>query len=327
MPKSGLPPDVAGTVVTVGTFDGVHRGHQDVVARLVQQAGERGLRSLLVTFDPHPLEVLNPDAAPRLLTTPRERLEILASSGLDYVAVLPFSRTLAAYEADQFVDLVLRDRFRMRELLIGHDHGFGRGRAGDAATLVALGRARGFDVDVVPPVASGAGEASTIPISSSGIRRALELGEVSAARGALGRWYSVSGVVTHGEKRGRQIGYPTLNVVPDSPRKLLPREGVYAVYVQTPDGPKRGMMNVGSRPTFGDETVVLEAHLFDTHGDWYGARVRLDLVARLRDVEKFPSIDALVAQLRRDGDAARTALDEAHVDAAPRRVDASVTAT
>lgn len=305
MPKSGLPPDVDGTVVTVGTFDGVHRGHQDVIARLVRRAAERRLRSVLVTFDPHPLDVLNPEIAPRLLTSPRERLELLAASGLDYVAVLPFTRDLAAYEADQFVDLVLRDRFRMRELLIGYDHGFGRGRTGDASTLIALGRERGFDVEVVAPVAS---DDASAPVSSTTIRRALESGEMRDARAALGRWYSVSGVVTHGERRGRLLGYPTLNVVPDSPRKLLPREGVYAVHVQTPDGPKRGMMNLGPRPTFGDSAVSLEAHLFDADGDWYGAQVRLDFVARLRDVMKFPDVDALIAQLGHDADAARVAL-------------------
>jgi len=321
--RSGLPPGVRRTIVTVGTFDGLHRGHWDVVQQLVARGHERGLPSVLVTFEPHPLEVVNPAAAPLLLTPGREKLEILAESGLDYVAVLPFTRALANYEADQFVDLVLRDRFRMRELLIGYDHGFGRGRTGDVSVLRELGASRGFTVDVVPPVAGEGGE----PVSSSATRRALLDGDLDTARRALGRRYSVSGLVSHGEKRGRLLGYPTINVVPESARKLLPLAGVYAVVVQTPSGAFAGMMNLGPRPTFGDERVSLEAHLFDASGDLYDAHVRIDFVARLRDVQRFPSADALVAQLGRDAEAARAAIaadtvsrhDRGFVDAMPPR--------
>lgn len=305
MARSGLPSDTTGTIVTVGTFDGLHRGHQDVVARLVDRARETGLRSVLVTFEPHPLEIVNPAAAPLLLTPGREKLEVLAGTGLDFVAVLPFTPALAAYEADQFVDLVLRDRFLMRDLLIGHDHGFGRGRTGDVNVLRALGASRGFDVEVVPPVAGQGG----VPVSSSTVRRALGEGDLATARTALGRRYSVAGVVSHGEKRGRLLGYPTINVVPASPRKLLPQAGVYAIMAQTPRGAFGGMMNLGPRPTFGDERLSLEAHLFDAHGDFYDAPVRLDFVARLRDVHRFPSVDDLVAQLGRDARAAHAALD------------------
>jgi riboflavin kinase/FMN adenylyltransferase len=301
---SGLPANVRDTVVTVGTFDGVHRGHWDVLQQLVKRAEQRGLPSVLVTFDPHPLEVVNPGSAPALLTPGREKLEILAQSGLDYVAVVPFTPTLAAYEADQFVDLVLRERFRMRELLIGYDHGFGRGRTGDVGVLRELGAVRGFTVDVVPPVAGEGGA----PVSSSTTRKALAAGDLEVARRALGRRYSVAGTVTHGERRGRLLGYPTINVVPESERKLLPLAGVYAVHVQTPAGAFGGMMNLGPRPTFGDERVSLEAHLFDAALDLYDAHVRIDFVARLRDVERFPSVDELVAQLGRDAEAARAAI-------------------
>ena len=310
---SWLPPDVDGTVLTVGTFDGVHRGHQDVLARLAARARVAGLRSVLVTFDPHPLEVVNPAAAPPLLTPGREKLEALAEIGLDYVAVLPFTRALAAYDAEQFVDLVLRDRLRMRELMIGHDHGFGRGRAGDVEVLQALGARRGFRVEVIPPVSVGDGR----PVSSTGIRRAVAGGDLERAAHGLGRQYGVAGRVTHGEKRGRLLGFPTLNVEWPSPRKLLPPEGVYAVRVQTPSGAFGGMLNLGPRPTFGEVTPSLEAHLFDAAGDWYGAHVRVDFVARLRDTRRFDGVEALVAQLRRDGDAARQRL--ARLDgAAPR---------
>jgi riboflavin kinase/FMN adenylyltransferase len=309
MPRSGLPPDVTGTIVTVGTFDGVHLGHQDVIRRLVERGAAAGLRSLLVTFEPHPLEIVNPAIAPRLLTPGREKLDALAPTGLDYVAVVPFTPTLAAYEAHEFVDLVLRDRFRMRELLIGHDHGMGRGRTGDVGVLSALGASRGFPVDVVEPVVAEHGDA---PVSSSVIRRAVETGDLTAVEEALGRPYSISGTVVHGDKRGRTIGFPTLNVMPESPRKLLPPNGVYAVEVQTPLGAYSGMMNLGPRPTVGDVGTSIEAHLFDVDGDWYGAHVRIDVVARLRDVRRFASLDDLVAQLGDDREAARVSLTARH---------------
>lgn len=302
--ESWLPPDVEGTVLTVGTFDGVHRGHQDVLARLAARARERGLRSLLVTFEPHPLEVVNPDAAPPLLTPGREKIAALAESGVDYVAVVPFTRALASYEASQFVDLVLRERLRMRELFIGHDHGFGRGRAGDVRVLQALGAERGFDVDVVEPVSAPDGH----PVSSTGIRRAVAGGDLQRAALALGRPYTATGSVVHGEKRGRLLGFPTLNVALPSPRKLLPPEGVYAVRVFTPTGAYGGMLNLGPRPTFGDTTRSVEAHLFDVEGDWYGQTVQVEFAARLRDTRRFDGVEALTAQLMRDAQHARRAL-------------------
>jgi riboflavin kinase/FMN adenylyltransferase len=300
---SGLPPNIDGTVVTVGTFDGVHRGHQDVLARLAARATKVGLRALLVTFDPHPLAVVNPAAAPPLLTVGEEKLEVLAESDIHYLAVLPFTPALRQYSPEQFVDLLIR-RFRMRELLIGHDHGFGRGRAGDVEVLRSIGSRRGFRVDVVPPVTAGDGR----PISSTQIRRAVAGGDLQRAALALGRPYAVGGRVMHGEKRGRLLGYPTLNLASPSSRKLLPPEGVYAVRVQTPKGAFGGMMNLGPRPTFGESDVTLEAHLFDTEGELYGAYVRVEFIARLRDTIKFPSADALVAQLGRDAEQARRAL-------------------
>lgn len=301
---SGLPPDVEGTVLTVGTFDGVHRGHQLVLARLAARAREVGLKSMLVTFDPHPLEVINPAAAPPQLTVGAERSEVLAESGVDYLAVLPFTTNLRSYGAEEFVELILRRRFRMRELLIGHDHGFGRGREGDVEVLQALGALRGFRVEVIAPVSLGDGR----PISSTSIRRAVAGGDLQRAAAGLGRPYGVSGVVVAGSQRGRLLGYPTLNLAMPSRRKLLPPEGVYAVRVQTPQGPLGGMMNLGPRPTFGEQETTLEVHAFEGGGDWYGAWIRVDFIARLRDTVKFPSKEALVAQLERDAANARVAL-------------------
>lgn len=299
-----LPSNVAETVVTVGTFDGVHLGHQDVLARLVACARGRGRPSLLVTFEPHPLEVINPGAAPLLLTTRDEKVALLEETGLDLLAVLPFTRELALYSATRFVEEILRDRFRMSELLIGHDHGFGRGREGDITLLRALGREHGFQVDIVHPVVTARGE----PVSSTVVRRAIAAGDLEQARELLGRWYSVRGRVVSGDARGRLLGFPTLNVDPAAPRKLLPPDGVYAVEVVGSRGRFGGMMNLGGRPTFGDESRRLEAHLFDAYGDFYGDEVDVAFVGRLRDTMQFSGPDALIAQLRRDADAARAAL-------------------
>lgn len=289
---------------TVGSFDGVHRGHQLVLERLAARARLRGLPAVLITFEPHPLEVVNPAAAPPLLTLGSERSEVLAESPIDYVVVLPFTPALARYEAADFVDHVLVARLGVRELLIGYDHGFGRGRSGDADVLRGLGVARGFDVAVVEAVQGSDGR----PISSTTIRRAVAGGDLERAADGLGRPYSIGGVVQWGEQRGRGIGFPTLNLGAPSPRKLLPPEGVYAVRVQTPLGTFGGMMNLGPRPTVGDALTSLEVHCFEMTGELYGSRVRVDLVARLRETQKFDGLEALQAQLARDADAARAAL-------------------
>jgi len=301
---SALPPDVHDTVVTVGTFDGVHRGHQDVLDRLAQRASALGTRSVLVTFEPHPLEVVNPSAAPPLLTVGDEKLEVLAESGIDYVAIIPFTRALAGFDAERFVDEALVARYRVRHLLMGHDHGFGRNRAGDESVLRALGEARGFTVEVVEPVVGAHGQ----PVSSTAIRRAVAGGDLDRAREGLGRPYAVGGRVVRGEQRGRLLGFPTINVPLPSARKLLPPQGVYAVRVQTPRGPFGGMLNLGPRPTFGEAEATLETHLFDAQGDFYGMRVRLDFLRRLRDTRRFESPEALADQLARDERAARETL-------------------
>ncbi|HKS07504.1 MAG TPA: bifunctional riboflavin kinase/FAD synthetase [Gemmatimonadaceae bacterium] len=299
-----LPPEVTGTVVTVGTFDGVHLGHREVFRRLHARARAAGMKSVLVTFDPHPLEVVNPTVAPRLLTVGDEKLEVLATCELDYVVVLPFTAMLATYSAEQFVKAVLIDRVRMRELLIGHDHGLGRNRAGNVDVLRELARPYGFSLDVIDPV----GLDDRHPFSSSVIRRAVAGGDLTRAAKGLGRDYSISGVVERGAGRGRTLGFRTLNLAPVSSRKLLPPEGVYAVRVATPKGAFGGMMNLGPRPTFNDPIPKVEAHLFDVDIDLYDAGVRVELVERLRETRKFESKEALMAQLERDERNARSVL-------------------
>jgi riboflavin kinase/FMN adenylyltransferase len=281
--------------VTVGSFDGIHLGHQAVLREIDRRARAAGRASVLVTFDPHPLEVVNPEAAPPLLTTGPERLEILAQSPLDYVLLLRFDRYLAGLTPDRFVREILLDRCAVRELVIGHDHGFGRGRSGDVETLRRLGAAEDFEVDVVDPVDFGGQH-----VSSSRIRRAVAGGDLVTARAMLGRPYSVVGRVGQGERRGRLLGVPTINLAELSPRKLLPPDGVYAVAVEWRGGRVGGMMNQGPRPTVQDGRRSLEAHLFGFEGDLYGEWVRVEWVERLRDIERFPSLEHLKEQLQSD---------------------------
>lgn len=294
-------------MLTVGTFDGVHLGHQAVLNRLTRRASELKTHSVLVTFEPHPLEIVNPAVAPHLLTVGDEKVEVLAESGISYLAVVPFTRELSSWDAARFVDEVLVGRYRVSHLLMGHDHAFGRNRSGNVDVLRELGRSRGFTVEVIEPV-SAAGGAQ--PISSTFIRRAVAGGDLAHARAGLGRPYSLSGRVVHGEKRGRLLGFPTINVPLPSPKKLLPPQGVYAARVYTPAGTFGGMLNLGPRPTFDDAETSVEAHLFDVETDLYGARVRIDFITRIRDTVRFDGVEALVAQLRRDEVEARQALSK-----------------
>lgn len=255
-----------------------------------------------MTFEPHPLEVVNPQAAPPLLTLAHERREILAQSELDLVVFLPFTSTLAQYTPRQFVQL-LRDRYQLEELVIGHDHGFGKGRAGDEAVIRELGASMGFAVDVVEAV-----DLDGKSISSTLARRAVAGGDLETAREVLGRPYSMSDTVVPGAARGRGIGYRTINLGPTDRRKLLPPNGVYAVRVEWSCGAAGGMMHQGPRPTFGETGRSLEVHLFGVERDLYGETVKVSWIARLRDVMTFPNAEALKAQLDKDLHAAHAAL-------------------
>jgi len=289
-----------GTVVTVGTFDGVHRGHWHVL-QSVRAASERlGLPSVLVTFDPHPLTIVRPDAAPPLLSTPGEKIEVLAESGIDYVVFVRFDAELASYPPERFVREHLIARFGMRHLVIGYDHGFGRGRSGDASTLQQLGREVGFDVEVIGPVAQG-----EEPVSSTAIRHALVAGDVESAARALGRPYGMRGAVIRGDGRGRQLGFPTANLRIPHPDKLVPSQGVYAARAQLRGRTVNGALHLGPRPTFPGAPPAIELHLFDFDDDLYGEEIGVLFCARLRDVARFESVPALVRAIAADCAAAR----------------------
>ena len=299
----GLAPGHPGTVVTVGTFDGVHRGHWQVLATLRRRSEEEQLPAVLVTFHPHPLRVVRPDHAPRLLTTPVEKKEILAESGLDYAVFVPFTDVLKSYPPERFVEEILIERLRMKHLVIGYDHGFGRGRSGDVDTLRELGDRRGFGVEVVEALTTDGGA-----ISSTRVRDLLTQGDVVEAADTLGRPYSLRGFVVRGEGRGRSLGFPTANLHLPDDDKLLPREGVYAVLATLRRGTFEGVLHLGPRPMFKGSPPSVELHLFDLDEDLYGEEVRVDFCAWLREIHRFATIEELVEAIRGDCDRAAEVL-------------------
>ncbi len=310
--RAGIPAEPNGSVVTVGTFDGVHRGHWEVLQETCRRAAQDGRRAVLATFHPHPLRVIRPDVAPALLTTPLEKEEILAESGLDFAVFIPFNRTLADFSPQRFVQDVLIERLHMRRLVIGYDHGLGKGRSGDVDTLRRIGDRLGFQVHVVPAVHLE-GEA----ISSTRIRASLHSGDVGSAAAALGRPYSFRGTVVRGLGRGRHLGFATANIEAPGPDKLLPREGVYVVRAYVRGQLRDGVLHLGPRPVFQDAPPSIELHLFDFDQELYGEDVRVDFWERLRDIHAFASVPALVDAIREDCDAAQAWLKRAGAGQAP----------
>lgn len=288
--------------VAIGVFDGVHRGHAAVIGGVVQRGRAAGLSVGVLTFDPHPLEVLAPNRAPLLLTTIERRVELLEELGVDWVGILDL-RQIHTMSPVEFVDEIVLGRASAREVSVGADFRFGHQREGSVATLEELGRERTFEVKVVDLVQDDDGV-----ISSARIRRMIDDGEVAAAAQLLGREHSLAGQVTRGEARGRDLGYPTANIrLPDG--MAVPADGIYAVRVRgavTADG----VASLGVRPTFGTEGErLLEVHIFDYAGDLYGQELEIAFVQRLRGEEKFDSVDALVAQMEKDAADARRTLE------------------
>jgi len=290
-----------GCVATVGNFDGLHRGQRAIVDRVIERARELGVPSVLLTFDPHPLEVLAPERAPVRIATPRQRERLLEEAGLDVLVVLTFDAEMAALSAEDFVREILVGALHVRELWVGSQFAFGKGRRGNLALLQEMGAELGFGAfGVAERTAEGE------PISSSRIRRAIQEGRVELATELLGRPFSLTGTVVRGDRMGKKLGWPTINIHPDG--ELEPLEGVYATRVFFPSFPARfdSVTNIGTRPTvYENYQRVIESHVFDFGSDVYGERVELYLYKRLRDEMLFPSVMALSAQIRRDVEAAR----------------------
>ena len=303
-----------GSIVTIGAYDGVHRGHRMVIEHVRRLAAERGTASAVVTFDRHPASVVRPDSAPHLLCDLDQKLELLASTGVDMTFLVRFDEVTAKEDAVDFVDRVLVDALAARHIVVGADFHFGNRRLGNVALLGDLGPSRGFTVEGMALVdADGRPARDETRVSSTAIRRLLVAGRVGLAAELLGRVHEVRGVVQHGDKRGRDLGFPTANVaVPDE--ILLPADGIYAGWLERPTGERLpAAISLGRRPTFYVEQAMslLEVHALDWSGDLYDERVRVGFVEWLRGEAKFDAVDDLVAQIARDCDDARRILGRA----------------
>ncbi len=295
-------PAVQPSVATIGFFDGVHRGHRFLLDHVIAEARADGLASMAVTFDRHPRQVLHSDYVPQALSTPDEKLQLLAATGIDYAAVLHFDRDMAACGARDFMRDILRDGLGVRRLVIGYDHRFGHNRAEGFDDYVRYGSALGMTVEQAPAL-----DASGEQVSSSLVRRLLLAGEVERAASCLGRPYSVSGVVIGGYREGRRMGFPTANLDIAHLGQMLPAVGVYAtqVCIAGEEKPLHGMTNIGRRPTFGTHGVTVETYILDYAGDLYGRQMTLTFMSHLRGERPFGSPEALAAQLSEDREAVR----------------------
>lgn len=295
------PSEPPPSAIALGVFDGIHVGHRAILGTAVSIGRERGLSALACTFDPHPLEVLQPGAAPVPLTTLPDRLSLMAETGVDATIVLEFTLALAAMEPEAFVKDVLLARLAARDIVVGFNHRFGHRARGDARLLTELAAGLGFTAHIVPPqVVEG------VPVSSSEIRTLLKAGNVELAARFLGRPYSMGGRVVRGVGRGRTLGFPTANVEPDRPLSIP--TGVYACHATIDGEAHPAVVNIGVRPTFAEQTLAVEAHLLDFSGDLYERVLRLAFVRRLRGERKFPGPEALKRQIVHDIAVARETL-------------------
>ncbi len=290
------PPE--GSVVTIGAFDGVHLGHRRLIERVRRTAGEIGAVASVVTFDRHPASVVRPESAPLLLTDLDQKLSLLAECGAELALVVHFDAERAAERAEDFVAEVLVGCLNARAVIVGHDFHFGHNREGDVPLLQRMGAQMGFDVTGIRLVGAGSQE----PISSTRIRRLVAEGDVAGAAALLGRWYELRGVVAHGEKRGRELGFPTANLEVSKEMQIC-ADGVYAGWYLRPDGTRhQTAISIGRQPTFYESRPysLVEAHLLDFQGDLYDELGTVEFVARLRGQEKFASVDALIDQMSSD---------------------------
>jgi riboflavin kinase/FMN adenylyltransferase len=299
-------------VLTIGNFDGLHIGHRQILRTVIDRARARDGEAVVYTFDPHPRKVLQSDRAPSLLTTTEQKLELLAAAQIDLVVLEPFTAAFATTTPENFVREHVHAHVAPLEVYVGYDFHYGRDRAGSMRLLTELGPRLGFAVTIIPEVTIGGRD-----VSSSRIRELLASGDVEEAKRMLGRSFAVRGTVVAGDRRGRTLGFPTANLAPEN--EVVPAHGVYAGHVQLLDAgtPAAGtrftaVTNVGRRPTFKqDDPALAEAHLLDFSGDLYGRRIEVSFEARLRGEAKFPSADALRAQIARDVELARQKLDSA----------------
>lgn len=288
-------------ILTLGNFDGVHLGHQAIFRKVVERAHSTNGTSIAFTFEPHPLKVLAPERSPRLLNTFHAKMKLIESSGIQVVVCADFTREFAEQNPEEFAKSVLVDKIGVREVYVGYDYAFGRGREGSIASLKAMGESYGFFVGVVEAV-----QVNGTIVSSSLVRDLVSDGRVDEAPRYLGRFYSIEGNVVHGSSRGHTLGFPTANI--HTANELIPAFGVYAVRAIVGGNMLDGAASIGVRPTFGNGPVSIEVFLFDYNGDLYGKHIEVLFIKRLRPELKFPDAESLVRQMHRDVEDAKTVL-------------------
>ncbi len=284
------------SVVTVGVFDGVHIAHREILKRMEEEKKKTGARTLLVTFDPHPQEILRPGEKFQILTTIDERIELLKEYELDIVFVVNFTLEFSNISAEEFCKDIMLEKIGLKKVIVGYNHAFGKNREGNPEKLKEFGKKYGFDVEIIPQLL-----VENIPVSSSKVRAILDNGDVKLASKLLGRYYFINGIVVKGSGRGKELGIPTANIEPNSRRKLIPKNGVYVVRVTIDRKNYYGVMNIGYRPTFElDSERVMEVHIFDFDEEIYFKHIKVEFIERLRDEMKFSSPRELVEQIKRD---------------------------
>lgn len=297
-------PDFKSPVITIGTFDGVHMGHRAILSKVTECAERIGGESILLTFDPHPRKLIFPEQTIHILTPLEEKLKLVTAEGIQHVVVVPFTKEFACLSAHEYVTDFLVKQFNPAAIVIGYDHHFGADRKGNIHLLKEMQQQYGYEV-----IEISAQLIADAAVSSTKIRKAITAGRVAEAASMLGRGYSLAGKVQQGAQLGRTIGFPTANMVPHDAEQLVPANGVYAVQVILDGVAYNAMLNIGVRPTVSMElSMHIEAHLFDFSGDLYGKDIEIAFVQRLRDEQKFPSLDELKAQLGRDAVAAKNIL-------------------
>lgn len=283
------------TVVTVGTFDGVHLGHQKILSQVVAEARESGYAPTLLTFDPHPRKVLQPNVSMPLIQTLDERAQTLEGLGLEHVVVHPFTKAFSQLSAAAYVKEILVDMLNVAHIIIGHNHRFGKNRTANVEDLLHFGEVYGFEVTQI-----SAEEINNISVSSTKIRTALMQGDVTLAHSYLGHPFTLFGTVIQGQQRGRTLGFPTANIAINHPDKIIPKNGVYAVSVTVGKAQHLGMMNIGTNPTVNGQHQSIEVNIFDWSEDIYSQPIQVALIQRIRDEVKFESLNALQKQLEKD---------------------------